>query len=183
VKASPGSLKDVLLIEPTILGDARGYFVESWNARTFRDVTGLDVSFVQDNEARSKRGVLRGLHYQVEQPQGKLVRVIRGEVFDACVDLRESSPTFGKWSGVELSEENHLQLWVPPGFAHGYLVHSEYAIVLYKTTDFYAPEHERTILWNDPDIGIVWPIDGWRKPAVSAKDAAGLRFADAPKFS
>lgn len=178
----PSRLKDVLVLEPRLFGDARGYFFESWNARTFRDVTGVDAVFVQDNESRSQRGVLRGLHYQVDQPQGKLVRVARGRVFDVCVDLRRSSPTFGQWDGVELSEANHLQLWIPAGFAHGYLVLSESADFLYKTTDFYAPAHERTILWNDPALRISWPLEPGQQPTVSAKDSAGVPFAQAPLF-
>ena len=183
MKVVPTRLKDVLVLEPRLLGDARGYFFESWNARTFRDVTGNDVAFVQDNESRSQRGVLRGLHYQIQQPQGKLVRVAHGRVFDVCVDLRRSSPTFGQWDGVELSDENHRQLWIPAGFAHGYLVLSESADFLYKTTDFYAPEHERTILWNDAQLKIAWPLDdAGQPPLVSAKDAAGIPFAQATFF-
>jgi len=175
-------LKDVLVLEPRVFGDARGYFFESWNARAFREATGLDVAFVQDNESRSRRGVLRGLHYQFEQPQGKLVRVTRGRVFDVCVDLRRSSPTFGQWDGSELSEENRRQLWIPAGLAHGYLVLSESADVLYKTTDFYAPFHERTIIWNDADLQIAWPVETGRQPAVSGRDAAGVPFSQASLF-
>jgi len=182
VKALPTRLKDVLVLEPRLFGDARGYFFESWNARTFRDVTGADVPFVQDNESRSQRGVLRGLHYQLEHPQGKLVRVARGRVFDVCVDLRKSSPTFGQWDGVELSDENHRQLWVPAGFGHGYLVLSESADFLYKTTDYYAPAYERTIFWNDPVLKIAWPLEPGQQPLVSAKDTAGVPFAQAPLF-
>lgn len=183
MKAVPTRLKDVLVLEPRLHADARGHFFESWNARTFREVTGLDVTFVQDNEARSAHGVLRGLHYQVAQPQGKLVRVAHGRIFDVCVDLRRSSPTFGQWEGVELSGDNHRQLWIPAGLAHGYLVLSDVADVLYKTTDFYAPQHERTMLWNDPGIGIAWPIEAGREPIVSAKDEAGVPFAAAELFA
>jgi dTDP-4-dehydrorhamnose 3,5-epimerase len=182
VKAVPTRLRDVLILEPRLFGDSRGYFFESWNACTFREVTGVDAAFVQDNESRSQRGVLRGLHYQVEQAQGKLVRVAHGSVFDVCVDLRSSSPTFGQWEGVELSDENHRQLWIPVGCAHGYLVLSESADFLYKTTDFYAPAHERTILWNDTQLGIEWPLAPGQQPLVSAKDASGTPFALAPLF-
>jgi len=178
----PTRLTDVLVLEPRLFGDARGYFFESWNARSFREVTGFDAAFVQDNESRSQRGVLRGLHYQVQQAQGKLVRVARGRVFDVCVDLRRSSRTFGRWDGVELSDENHRQLWVPAGFAHGYLVLSESADFLYKTTDYYAPAHERTILWNDRDLNIAWPLDPGQQPQISARDAAGVPFAEAELF-
>jgi dTDP-4-dehydrorhamnose 3,5-epimerase len=182
VQVIPTRLKDVVMLEPRVFGDPRGHFFESWNARTFLDVTGVVAQFVQDNESRSQRGVLRGLHYQVEQAQGKLVRVTRGSVFDVCVDLRRSSPTFGRWDGVELSEENRRQLWIPPGFAHGYLVLSESADFLYKTTDYYAPAHERTILWNDAQLNIAWPLGPGQLPIVSAKDAAGVPFAHAPLF-
>ena len=175
-------LVDTLVLEPHVFGDSRGYFFESWNARAFRDAIGRDVTFVQDNESRSQRGVLRGLHYQIEQAQGKLVRVSRGCVFDVCVDLRRSSPTFGQWDGLELSEENRRQLWIPAGFAHGYLVLSESADVLYKTTDFYAPAHERTIRWDDAELRIAWPLDSGQAPLVSAKDAAGMPFSQASFF-
>lgn len=178
----PTRLKDVVILEPRLFGDPRGYFFESWNAQTFRDAAGVAAQFVQDNESRSRRGVLRGLHYQVEQAQGKLVRVARGSVFDVCVDLRRSSPTFGQWDGVELSDENHRQLWIPAGFAHGYLVLSDSADFLYKTTDYYAPVHERTILWNDAQLNIAWPLDPGQQPNVSARDAAGAPFAQAPLF-
>ncbi len=162
----------LLVLEPKVFGDARGFFMESFNARTFAEVTGLkDVQFVQDNHSRSQRGVLRGLHYQVKQPQGKLVRVAQGRVFDVAVDLRRGSPTFGRWHGVELSGENHRQFWVPPGFAHGFYVMSDSADFLYKTTDYYAPEHERSLAWNDPTVGVAWPLDG--EPLLSAKDLAG----------
>ena len=182
MKVVPSRLNDVLVLEPRLFGDARGYFFESWNARTFREVTGVDAAFVQDNESRSQRGVLRGLHYQLQQPQGKLVRVARGRVFDVCVDLRRSSSSVGQWDGVELSDENHRQLWIPAGFAHGYLVLSESADFLYKTTEFYAPAHERTILWNDNDLNITWPLEPGRPPIVSPKDAAGVPFAQAQLF-
>ena len=180
MKVTPTGLPEVLLLEPRVFGDARGFFLESYNARTFRELSGLDVEFVQDNHSRSARGVLRGLHYQLRQAQGKLVRVVRGSVFDVAVDLRRSSPRFGKWVGVELSEDNHRQLWVPPGFGHGFLVLSETADFLYKTTDYYAPEHERCIAWNDPDIGIDWPLQS--PPVLSAKDAQGSRLADAEVY-
>jgi dTDP-4-dehydrorhamnose 3,5-epimerase len=180
MKATPTAIPDVLVIEPRVFGDARGFFFESFNARAFRDATGLDETFVQDNHSRSARGVLRGLHYQIRQPQGKLVRVVRGSVFDVAVDLRRASPTFGHWAGVELSEENHRQLWIPPGFAHGFVVLSESADFLYKTTDYYAPEYERCLKWDDPAIGVVWPFDG--EPQLSAKDLAGRPLADCEVF-
>ncbi|WP_198970426.1 dTDP-4-dehydrorhamnose 3,5-epimerase [Xylophilus sp. ASV27] len=170
----PTSLPEVLLLEPRLFGDARGFFFESYNESLFQAATGLNVRFVQDNHSRSARGVLRGLHYQIRQPQGKLVRVVRGAVFDVAVDLRRSSPHFGKWVGYELSEDNHRQLWVPPGFAHGFLVLSESAEFLYKTTDYYAPAHERCIAWDDPSLGIQWPAG--TSPRLSAKDAAGVKF-------
>jgi dTDP-4-dehydrorhamnose 3,5-epimerase len=174
-------IPDVLILEPKVFGDARGFFFESWNEKAFREATGVTASFVQDNHSRSERGVLRGLHYQVKQAQGKLVRVVRGAVFDVVVDLRRSSPTFGKWVGAELSEDNHREFWVPPGFAHGFLVLSESADFLYKTTDYYAPEHERCIAWDDPAIGIEWPLSG--APRLSAKDQQGRRLRDAELFS
>jgi dTDP-4-dehydrorhamnose 3,5-epimerase len=173
-------LQGVLLLEPKVFGDARGFFMESFNARAFREVTGLDVSFVQDNHWRSAGGVLRGLHYQIHQAQGKLVRVVRGSVFDVAVDLRRSSETFGKWYGCELSEENNRQLWLPPGFGHGFLVTSESADFLYKTTDYYAPEHERSLAWDDPAVGVEWPLDG--PPQLSAKDRAGKPLAECEVF-
>jgi dTDP-4-dehydrorhamnose 3,5-epimerase len=182
MKVTATAIPEVLIIEPQVFGDARGFFFESFNQKAFNAATGLDTQFVQDNHSRSSRGVLRGLHYQLQQPQGKLVRVVRGAVFDVAVDIRKSSPTLGRWVGVELSEENHQQLWVPPGFAHGFLVLSESADFLYKTTDYYAPAHERCIAWNDPDIGIAWPsLDG--PPLVSQKDAAGKSFAAADLFA
>jgi len=173
-------IPDVKIIEPDVFGDVRGFFMESFNARRFAEATGVNLPFVQDNHSRSQRGVLRGLHYQIKQPQGKLVRVVRGAVFDVAVDLRRSSPTFGAWVGVELTEDNNRQLWVPPGFGHGFLVVSASADFLYKTTDYYAPEHERSVMWNDPDIGIEWPLQG--EPMLSAKDSAGVKLADAEVF-
>jgi dTDP-4-dehydrorhamnose 3,5-epimerase len=180
MKAIPTTIPDLLILEPKVFGDSRGFFFESFNQKAFADATGLNVNFVQDNHSRSTRGVLRGLHYQIQQPQGKLVRVVRGAVFDVAVDLRRSSPTFGKWVGVELSEDNHRQLWVPPGFGHGFVVTSDSADFLYKTTDYYAPQHERCIAWNDPAIGIEWPLDA--APQLSAKDQAGLALAAAEVF-
>jgi dTDP-4-dehydrorhamnose 3,5-epimerase len=175
------AIPDVLILEPKVFGDSRGFFFESFNAQDFANATGLDVSFVQDNHSRSAQGVLRGLHYQLQQAQGKLVRVVRGSVFDVAVDIRKSSPTFGQWVGCELSEDNHLQLWVPPGFAHGFVVLSSSADFLYKTTDYYAPQYERCIAWNDPQIGIEWPAN--ISPLLSAKDAAGLSLAAADVFA
>lgn len=180
MKATPLAIADVLLIEPNVFGDARGYFYESFNQAAFDAVVGRKVAFVQDNHSRSARHVLRGLHYQIQQTQGKLVRVVEGEVFDVAVDLRQSSPTFGTWVGAILSEENRRQLWVPEGFAHGFVVLSDYASFLYKTTDYYAPEHERTIKWDDPSIGIEWPFEG--APILSAKDMAGGSVKDADLF-
>lgn len=177
MKSISTAIADVFILEPKVFGDTRGFFFESFNSRAFAEATGLDVNFVQDNHSRSTRGVLRGLHYQAQQPQGKLVRVVRGSVFDVAVDIRKTSPTFGKWVGVELSEDNHRQLWVPPGLAHGFLVISESADFLYKTTDYYAPEHERCLAWNDPAIGIDWPLEG--EPQLSAKDQLGKLLADA----
>ncbi|MDB5868645.1 MAG: dTDP-4-dehydrorhamnose 3,5-epimerase [Polaromonas sp.] len=174
MKVTPTAIPDVLIIEPKVFGDARGFFYESFNQKAFNDATGTDHQFVQDNHSRSGKGVLRGLHYQVQQPQGKLVRVVRGAVFDVAVDIRKSSPTFGGWVGVELTEDNHRQLWVPPGFAHGFLVTSESVDFLYKTTHYYALEHERCILWSDPDVGIKWPLAVM--PLVSLKDTLGLRL-------
>jgi len=173
-------LPGVIILEPKVFGDQRGFFFESFNARSFAGATGIQREFVQDNHSRSQRGVLRGLHYQVQQTQGKLVRVTAGEVYDVAVDIRRSSPTFGRWVGVHLSAENNRQLWVPEGFAHGFVVLSEFAEVLYKTTDYYTPEHERCIRWDDPTLAIDWPLDG--APQLSAKDQAGLSFADAPVF-
>ena len=181
MKVTRTEIPDVLLLEPKAFGDARGFFLESYNQKVFREVTGLDVQFVQDNHSRSAQGVLRGLHYQLKQPQGKLVRVVRGAVFDVAVDVRKSSATFGKWVGAELSEENQHQFWVPPGFAHGFVVLSESADFLYKATDYYAPQHERCIAWNDPAIGIEWPRAVL--PKLSEKDARGLALGAAEVFA
>jgi len=167
-------IPDVLILEPKVFGDDRGFFFESFNQKQWEETTGVKTNFVQDNHSRSVKGVLRGLHYQIKQAQGKLVRCVFGEVFDVAVDIRKSSPTFGKWVGVVLSAENKRQFWVPEGFAHGFLVLSDVAEFLYKTTDYYAPEHERCIIWNDPDIGIEWPFDG--EPRLSGKDAQGGSF-------
>jgi len=181
VTAIPTSIPDVLVIEPAVFGDARGFFFESWNERAFDALVGEAVRFVQDNNSMSARNVLRGLHYQIRQAQGKLVRVVAGEVYDVAVDLRRSSPTFGRWVGERLSAENHRMMWVPPGFAHGFVVLSESAEFLYKTTDYYAPEHERTLLWNDPALAIDWPIEG--SPVLKPKDASGTPLAHAETFS
>ncbi len=181
MKVTPTAIPDVLIIEPKVFGDERGFFYESFNRKAFVDATGLDVHFVQDNHSRSAKGVLRGLHYQIQQPQGKLVRVVQGAVFDVAVDIRKSSPSFGQWVGVELSADNHQQLWVPPGFAHGFLVVSEMAEFLYKTTDYYAPQHERSIAWNDESIDITWPsLDA--APMLSVKDQAALLLHTAEVF-
>jgi dTDP-4-dehydrorhamnose 3,5-epimerase len=176
----PTSLPDVLILEPKVFADARGFFFESFNARDFAQCTGLDVTFVQDNHSKSAKGVLRGLHYQIQHPQGKLVRVTQGEVFDVAVDLRKSSPTFGQWVGVVLSGENKRQLWVPPGFAHGFVVTSESAEFLYKNTDYWYPEFERSLLWNDPAVGISWPIQG--EPILAAKDKVAATMETAEVF-
>jgi dTDP-4-dehydrorhamnose 3,5-epimerase len=176
----PTTIPDVLILEPRVFGDNRGFFFESFNERAWQKLTGLDIHFVQHNHSRSAGGVLRGLHYQIQQPQGKLVRVTSGEVFDVCVDIRKSSPTFGRWFGTLLSAENKLQMWIPTGFAHGFCVTSDVAEFLYLTTDYWAPVHERCIAWNDPDLGIDWPIDG--DPNVSAKDREGQAFRDADLF-
>ena len=181
MKATPTSIPSVLIIEPRVFGDTRGFFFESFNQRAFNQATGLDVNFVQDNHSRSSKGVLRGLHYQIQQPQGKLVRVVHGSVFDVTVDLRKSSPTFGQWVGMELNEDNHCQLWIPPGFAHGFYVLSDSADFLYKTTDYYAPEFECSLIWNDPTIGIEWPLN--TQPIISAKDVQGKKLADAEVFA
>ena len=178
MKITPTAIPDVLLIEPKVFGDARGFFFESFNRKAFREATGLDLDFVQDNHSRSARGVLRGLHYQVQQPQGKLVRVVRGAVFDVAVDIRRGSPTFGQWAGVQLSEENQCQMWIPPGLAHGFLVISDNADVLYKTTDYYAPAQERCIRWDDETLAIAWPLNG-AAPTVSPKDAMAPGFSGA----
>jgi len=181
VKFIPTAIADVILIEPRIFGDERGFFFESWNEKLFSDV-GLDVKFVQDNHSKSAQGILRGMHYQMKQTQGKLVRVCAGEVFDVAVDMRKSSPTFGKWVGEYLSAQNQRMMWIPPGFAHGFYVTSESAEFLYKCTDLYAPEHEVSMRWDDPEVGIEWPLHHSEKPRLSAKDEVGLWFADAPKF-
>ena len=176
------ALPGVLILEPTVFGDDRGFFYESFNQRRFAALTGqADAAFVQDNHSKSARGVLRGLHYQIRQPQGKLVRVTAGEVFDVALDLRRSSPTFGRWAGAVLSADNRRQVWIPAGFAHGYVVTSDSAEFLYKTTDYWAPEHERCILWNDPALAIDWPVQG--APRLSAKDAQGKLLADAEVFA
>ncbi len=174
-------IPDVLIIEPQVFGDDRGFFIESFNEEKFRAKTGVTSKFVQDNHSRSTKNVLRGLHYQIQQPQGKLVRVVTGEVFDVVVDIRKSSPTFGQWAGCLLSEANKRQFWVPPGFAHGFVVLSDTADFLYKTTDYYAPEYERSILWNDPAINIDWQITG--EPILSAKDQNGLPLEQAEVFA
>ena len=182
MKATALAIKDVLLIEPTVYGDERGFFFESFNQARFESALGGPVNFVQDNHSRSAKGVLRGLHYQIEKPQGKLVRVVRGAVYDVAVDIRKSSNTFGMWVGAELSEQNQKQLWVPAGFAHGFVVLSESADFLYKTSEYYSPAHERCIVWNDPSIGIVWPDIGG-EPVLSAKDQQGLLLSQAPVFN
>jgi dTDP-4-dehydrorhamnose 3,5-epimerase len=176
----PTEISDVLLLKPQAFGDERGFFMESFNQRVFQDKTGLDVTFVQDNHSRSGQHVLRGMHYQIQQAQGKLMRVVVGEIFDVVVDLRRSSPTFGRWTGNYLSAVNKQQLWVPPGFAHGFLVTSEVAEVLYKTTAYYAPQYERSLLWNDPEVGILWPLTG--EPILSKKDRAGVPLQDAEVY-
>lgn len=180
MKAIPTAIPEVIILEPRVFGDDRGFFFESFNARAFEQATGLRRAFVQDNHSRSARNVLRGLHYQVRQAQGKLVRVVQGEVFDVAVDLRKTSKTFGQWVGAHLSAENKRQMWVPEGFAHGFLVLSETAEFLYKTTDYYAPEFERSLLWNDPALAIDWPLQG--EPRLAAKDASACMLADADVF-
>lgn len=180
MKIIPSAIPDVLIMEPKVFGDERGFFYESFNAREFKRQTGIDPPIMQDNHSRSVKGVLRGLHYQIQQPQGKLVRVVSGQVFDVAVDIRRGSPTFGKWVSNTLSAENKKQMWIPVGFAHGFLVLSDYAEVLYKTTDYYAPEHERCIRWDDPDLCVGWPLSG--APQVSAKDAKGVPLAEAETF-
>jgi dTDP-4-dehydrorhamnose 3,5-epimerase len=176
----PTALPGVLLLEPRVFGDARGFFFESYNRRAFHKATGLDPDFVQDNHSRSAKNVLRGLHYQIRQTQGKLVRVIEGEVWDVAVDLRRGSPSFGKWTGFTLSADSRRMAWVPAGFAHGFVVVSDFAEVLYKTTDYYAPEHERSLLWNDPALGIAWPLAG--APVLADKDRRGVPLASAEVF-
>jgi len=180
MKVTTTSLPGVLVLEPRIFGDARGYFLESWNARAFAQATGLDVSFVQDNHSRSTRGVLRGIHYQVQRPQGKLVRVVSGMVFDVAVDLRRSSPTFGRWEGIELSAENQRQLWIPPGFGHAFLVLSDATDFLYKTTEYWIQEFDRALRWDDPALAIRWPLE--RAPVLAEKDAHAALLGQADVF-
>lgn len=182
MKIIPTNIPDVLILEPQVFGDARGFFLETWNAQTFAEA-GLNLNFVQDNHSRSGQGILRGMHYQIQHPQGKLVRVTSGKVFDVAVDLRQSSPTFGQWAGAELSADNHRMLWVPPGFAHGFYVMSESADFLYKCTDFYAPAYDRSLRWDDPTVGIEWPLVNGTQPTISAKDAAGKNWREADKFA
>ncbi len=179
------TLSDVLIIEPKVYGDDRGFFFESFNERDFHEATGLDMHFVQDNHSHSKKGVIRGLHYQIEQPQGKLVRVTQGEVFDVCVNLQRHHPEFGHWSGTHLSAVNKRQLWIPPGFAHGFLVLSDSTDFMYKTTDYYSPSAERCLLWNDPALGVSWPLAalGQLPPTLTAKDIAGRLLAEADTFA
>jgi dTDP-4-dehydrorhamnose 3,5-epimerase len=180
MKIIPTSIPGVVLLEPKVFGDERGFFYESWNKRTFAEL-GIDGDFVQDNHSKSQKNVLRGLHYQIEHAQGKLVRVTAGEVYDVAVDLRRSSPTFGRWVGFTLSAEDKRMAWIPPGFAHGFFVTSDSAEFLYKTTDYYSPTHERTLLWNDPQLAIPWPLDG--EPLLAAKDKSGLPLAEAETFA
>ncbi|MCU0524261.1 MAG: dTDP-4-dehydrorhamnose 3,5-epimerase [Elainella sp. Prado103] len=180
MKIIPTEIPDVMIVEPRVFGDERGFFFESFNAKVFQDKTGLTVDFVQDNHSRSSAHVLRGLHYQIQQAQGKLVRVVAGAIFDVAVDIRKSSPTFGQWVGCELSAENKQQLWVPPGFAHGFLSLVDGTEVLYKATHFYAPEYERSILWNDADLAIAWPLSA--TPIISGKDQVGQPFSEAEVY-
>lgn len=182
MKVIPTALPEVLILEPRVFEDERGFFMESWNARTFREATGLDFSFVQDNHSRSAKNVLRGIHYQLVKPQGKLVRVVSGAVFDVVIDLRRSSRNFGRWVGLELTADNKRSAWMPPGFGHGFLVLSEHADFLYKTTEYWLPQHERVILWNDADIGVDWPLAG-NAPLLAPKDQRGARLADAEVFA
>ncbi len=179
---TPMTIPDVILVEPKVFGDERGFFMETWNVRSFAE-NGLNMTFVQDNHSKSGRGILRGLHYQIQNNQGKLVRVVAGEVFDVAVDLRKSSPTFGKWVGEYLSAENKRLLWVPPGFAHGFYVTSDTADLTYKCTDFYAPEFERSLAWDDPDLGIDWPLQKGGAPRLSDKDRAGIALRNAEVFA
>ncbi len=181
MKIVPTPIPDVLIVEPRVFSDQRGFFFESYNEKEWRRLTGLNTHFVQDNHSRSVKGVLRGLHYQIRRPQGKLVRVVVGEVFDVAVDLRKQSPTFGRWTGTVLSEENRRQLWIPEGFAHGFLVLSEVAEFLYKATDYYAPQWERCVRWNDPELGIAWPLSG--QPVLSEKDRKAPALRDAEVFT
>jgi dTDP-4-dehydrorhamnose 3,5-epimerase len=180
MRATPTAIAGVLVIEPKVFADERGFFFESFNERAFAQATGITAKFVQDNDSRSVRNTVRGLHYQIQRPQGKLVRAVSGEIFDVVVDLRRKSPTFGKWVGHHLSAENKAMVWIPAGLAHGFAVLSEYADVLYKTTDYWAPQHERTLLWNDPDLAIAWPLAG--EPILAAKDSAGKRLSEAEVF-
>ncbi len=182
MKFTPSKITDVVLVEPAVFGDRRGFFMETWQRQTFAE-NGIDVDFVQDNHSKSSQGILRGLHYQIKQPQGKLVRVVQGSVFDVAVDMRKSSPTFGQWVGYELSAENKRMLWVPPGFAHGFYVISESAEFVYKCTDYYAPEHECSVLWNDADLGIDWQLVDGKTPVLSDKDADAPDFAHAQTFA
>lgn len=181
MKVERTSIADVLVLEPEVFGDARGFFFESYNRRSFSAATGLDLDFVQDNHSRSTRNVLRGLHYQIRQPQGKLVRVAAGKIWDVAVDLRRGSSSFGRWAAAKLDAKAHRMMWIPPGFAHGFIVLSEQADVIYKTTDFYAPEYERTLLWNDPAIGISWPLAG--EPIMTVKDQRGVQLADVEAYN
>ena len=180
---TPTALPEVLMLQPQVHGDARGFFLESFNQRDFENATGVPTHFVQDNHSLSRRGVLRGLHYQLQRPQGRLVRVVAGRVFDVAVDLRRSSANFGKWTGAVISADKHQQIWIPPGFAHGFLVLSETAEFLYKTTDYYAPECERSLLWNDPSLAIEWPLAHGQTPVLAAKDAAALPLAQADCYA
>ncbi len=182
VTVTPTRLPEVRILEPRVFGDPRGFFLESWNQRVLDEALGEAVRFVQDNHSRSARGVLRGLHYQLAHPQGKLVRVVAGRVFDVAVDMRRDSPRLGQWAGVELSADNHRMLWIPPGFAHGFLVLSESADFLYKATEYYAPADEKTLAWNDPTVAIDWPLEAAQPPQVSAKDQAGVRWDDAALY-
>jgi dTDP-4-dehydrorhamnose 3,5-epimerase len=182
MKFIPTEIPDVVLIEPQVFGDQRGFFMETFRASEFAEA-GITATFVQDNHSASRRGILRGLHYQIRQPQGKLIRVILGEIYDVALDIRRISPTFGRWVGLVLSVESKNQLWIPPGFAHGFYVMSEMAEVVYKATDYYAPEWERTILWNDPQLAIPWPLQGHEQPLLSAKDANGIPFIQAEYFA
>lgn len=181
MKSIATTIPDLIVFEPTVFGDQRGFFYESFNERVWKELTGLETKFVQHNHSRSSSGVLRGLHYQIQNPQGKLVRVIAGQVFDVAVDIRRSSATFGRWFGTTLSAENKRQMWIPEGFAHGFCVTSENAEFLYQTTDYWAPEHERCIIWNDPELGIEWPLEG-KEPIVSPKDLLGKKLKDADQF-
>ena len=182
MKVIPTHIPDVKIIEPAVFGDALGFFMETWNNETFASL-GLNLTFVQDNHSRSTQGILRGLHYQIQQAQGKLVRVTSGAVFDVAVDLRQASPTFGQWVGAELSAENHRMLWIPPGFAHGFYVLSESADFLYKCTELYAPQYDRCLRWDDPSVGVQWPLVKGEMPLLSAKDAAGKCWDEADKFA